>query len=282
MRPAPKPLDDITLRMIANARMYSVTPEAAAAWKALLQEVLLRAKMGGEVIDYPAPAPLEALWQRADLGCVFMCGLPFSLGLFPVAPLVAPVPLHSLGEGAGTYRSRLIVAQDSPFQRIEETFEHRLAFTNPESHSGYSALRHHLLPFLATGKHQLYATTLGPLITPRRVVEAIVSGSADIGPVDGYAFELLSRYEPELMRQVRVIDSTAPAPMPLLVSAATLPPEKRTALQQIFLSLEHDPRVANLLNALLLKGFIIPDPVDYQVLAQRADNACQQGYSHLA
>ncbi|MCU5771188.1 phosphate/phosphite/phosphonate ABC transporter substrate-binding protein [Erwiniaceae bacterium BAC15a-03b] len=258
-----------------------MTATAAVNWKKLLQEVFRRADINGEVIDYPAPAPLEALWQRADLAGVFMCGLPFSLGLFPVVALATPVPLHSLADGAGSYRSRLIVAKDAPYQHLTETFGQRLAFTNPESHSGYSALRFHLLRWLAPGQQRLYRETVGPLITPRRVVETIAKGLADIGPVDSYAFELLARDEPELMQQVRVIDQTEPAPMPLLVASATLDPMAVAKLQRAFIELQHDSSVSELLAALQLQGFIAPPADDYQLLAQRAAAAQQAGYGVL-
>lgn len=267
--------------MIANGRMYSVTPAAAAAWKTLLRQVYRRAGVEGEVIDYPAPAPLEALWQRPDLAGVFMCGLPFSLGMYPVTAIVAPVALHSLPDGPGSYRSRLIVARDAPFRQLRDTFGRRLAFTNPESHSGYSALRFHLLPYLRPGQTSFYRETLGPLVTPRRVVEAIAAGKADLGPVDSYAFELLARDEPELMQHVRVIDQTAPAPMPLLVASATLPPAALAGLQRAFIALQHDESGASLLAALQLQRFMVPDPRDYQLLAQRAAAAEHAGYRLL-
>ncbi|MBJ7222208.1 MULTISPECIES: phosphate/phosphite/phosphonate ABC transporter substrate-binding protein [unclassified Brenneria] len=267
--------------MIANGRMYSVTAAAAANWKNLLQEVYRRAEVAGGVIDYPAPAPLEALWQRADLAAVFMCGLPFSLRLFPVVPIATPAPLHSLTDGAGSYRSRLIVARDAPYQHLPETFGQRLAFTNPESHSGYSALRYHLLRWLQPGQTRLYRETVGPLITPRRVVETIANGEADIGPVDSYAFELLARDEPELMQQVRVIDQTAPAPMPLLVASATIDAGSLAKLQRAFMTLQQDSQGAACLSALQLQGFTLPATLDYQLLAQRAAAARQAGYSVL-
>ena len=51
------------------------------AWRALLAWVVARARTSTrEVIDYPPPQPLPALWSRADLGCAFMCGYPLLAG----------------------------------------------------------------------------------------------------------------------------------------------------------------------------------------------------------
>ncbi len=60
--------------MIANARMYAVTPEAEAAWAELIERVSAEVGTRFDYVPYPAPQPLEDLWRRGDLGCVFMCG----------------------------------------------------------------------------------------------------------------------------------------------------------------------------------------------------------------
>ena len=36
---------------------------------------------------------------------------------------------------------------ESPFRTLGDTFGHRLAYTIPSSHSGYNAVRHHLLRY---------------------------------------------------------------------------------------------------------------------------------------
>jgi hypothetical protein len=43
---------------IANARMYSVSPEVAMLWRQLLSAIIAHARVSATVIDYPAPAPL--------------------------------------------------------------------------------------------------------------------------------------------------------------------------------------------------------------------------------
>jgi len=74
--------------LIANARMYSSgAPEAGAAWTSLLNWVVARAGCGFEVLDYPPPRPLDAFWARADLGCAFMCGLPYARDPRPLTPI---------------------------------------------------------------------------------------------------------------------------------------------------------------------------------------------------
>src|SRR5689334_2142257 len=79
-------------RFVMNARMYAVTPEVEEAWRGLLGHVTAEAGVTLDYLAYPAPQPLEALWARPDLGCVFMCGYPIALGLADVLPIAAPIP----------------------------------------------------------------------------------------------------------------------------------------------------------------------------------------------
>ena len=72
--------------------MYSVDPKSAALWQTLLVAVIQEAGVPITLVEHPAPAPLEELWQRPDLGAVFMCGLPFSRTLPQPALIAAPIP----------------------------------------------------------------------------------------------------------------------------------------------------------------------------------------------
>ena len=78
------------MRLIANARMYAVDAATAANWTALFARIAVMAGVPLTVIPHAAPAPLEDLWRRDDLGLAFICGYPFARGGFPVQPVAAP------------------------------------------------------------------------------------------------------------------------------------------------------------------------------------------------
>ena len=132
---------------IANARMYAVTPDVEAGWRALLEHVARDAAVKLNYVPYPAPQPLERLWTRADLGSVFMCGYPIALNLAPVIPIAAPIPRAEWAGGRPLYRTDLIVRRDAPYATLEDTFGARAGWTVAHSHSGFNAFRHHLLAY---------------------------------------------------------------------------------------------------------------------------------------
>src|ERR1700726_1068716 len=121
-----------------------------------------------------------------------MCGFPYKLTKHPTRPVAAPIPLDAPVPGRPIYATRLVVRADSPYRSLEDTFGGRLGYTVEDSHSGYNALRHHLLPYRRqNGDNLLYRESIGPLTTPRRVIEAILAGGITLGPLAGIALVLM-------------------------------------------------------------------------------------------
>jgi ABC-type phosphate/phosphonate transport system substrate-binding protein len=249
--------------MIANARMYAVTPEAEAAWAELIGHVAAEAGAAFEYLPYPAPQPLEQLWRRPDLGCVFMCGYPIALKLADVTPIAAPIPDADWAQGKAVYRSDLIVRKDAPYQRLEDTFEGKLGWTVDHSHSGFNALRHHLLPWRTAKRPQVYRSVTGNLVTARRILDEVLSGGIDVGPLDGYWHMLIARWMPELTANVRVLEPTDVAPMPAFVTAKDADPEMVRRLRAAFAAARDRPWFPPLGERLLIRGFQPMDHADY-------------------
>jgi ABC-type phosphate/phosphonate transport system substrate-binding protein len=253
--------------MIANARMYSVTPQVAALWRALLAAVLDDVGLEGaggpvEIVDHAPPAPISELWKRPDKAAVFMCGLPYSLAAPQPTLVVAPIPSPAAYGGRACYWSDVVVRADSPFRSLEQTFGHRLALTTPESQSGYAALLHALMPFGSA--KPLYREIIEPRFTPMGALTAVIEKKAEVAPLDSYAFALLSKYAPELTSQVRVIRSTEPTAIPALVASGPSP-----AVEAAFLKAADKPAVRTLMDQLLLGRFARPEAKPYDELRER-------------
>jgi ABC-type phosphate/phosphonate transport system substrate-binding protein len=240
---------------IANARMYAVAPAAEAAWRELLGHIADDAGVPLAYTHYPAPLPLEELWRRPDLGAVFMCGYPIALRLATVTPLAAPIPALPWAAGRAVYRSDLIVRADSPFRTLADTFGHRAGWTVAHSHSGFNAFRHHLLPHRSPERPALYGEMHGDLVTARRVLDAVVDGTIDVGPLDAYWHALLARHRPELVADIRVLESTDLAPAPAFVAAPLLAAGAVDRLRAAFAGAALAPWFPPLGDALCLAGF---------------------------
>ncbi len=241
--------------MIANARMYAVSPDAEAAWRELIRHVADDAGVALDYIAYPAPQPLDVLWQRPDLGCVQMCGFPIALRIADVVPIAAMIPRAEWAQGRAVYRSDLIVRTDSAFATLEDTFGGTFGWTVSHSHSGFNAPRHHLMRHRTAARPTLYREVRGNLITARAVLDAVRDGSIDIGPLDGFWHMLIRRWRPEVADGVRVLESTETAPMPAFVATPSMPADDVAALRGAFSTASSRAWFAPFRDTLLIDGF---------------------------
>jgi ABC-type phosphate/phosphonate transport system substrate-binding protein len=184
-----------------------------------------------------------------------MCGFPIAMGLAAVTPIAAPIPSAEWARGRAVYRTDFIVREDSPFRTLADTFGHRAGFTVNHSHSGFNAFRHHLLKFRRAGRPTLYAEMVPNLVTARNVLESVRSGRIDVGPLDAYWHLLLAHNAPQLTAGIRVVESSALAPMPALVAAAGAPPAVVDRLRAALLGATARPWFGEYAGPLQLAGF---------------------------
>lgn len=250
--------------------MYSVSPEASELWRGLINALAERAGTPLVVIEHAAPAPIDELWQRCDLGAVFMCGLPFSRANPPPVLVAAPVPAPPEFGAVPEYWSEFVVRADSDARSLEDTFGQRLALTVANSQSGCLAALTHFMSAIHSaridGGRPLYREVVAPTVTPIGALSAVINHDADVAPIDGYALRLLQRYRPELTVQVRTVARTSPTPIPVLIASGG----DVTALRSAFLDAHRDAALKPLLDGLLLQRFMHPDPRAYRVLREQA------------
>jgi ABC-type phosphate/phosphonate transport system substrate-binding protein len=268
--------------MIANARMYTIDAVTGSHWRLLLEWVIARAGIFCEVVDHPPPLPLPTLWTRDDLGCAFMCGYPLVHAVPAPVVLAAlcPSPAHYLHQP--TYWTDLVVRADSAFFSASDVLGSRLAYTTEDSQSGYQAPRRFFASFAGTADGPLFASLVGPLVTPRNVVRAVLDGDADVGPLDSYAHDLMRRHQPQLTASLRTIATTTRTPIPPFVTAAGTSSGTILRLREALLAVADADELASVREALLIEGMAAVDASDYQVLIDAALEADRLGYPRLA
>jgi ABC-type phosphate/phosphonate transport system substrate-binding protein len=259
--------------LVANARMYSTgAPEAGRAWTSLLNWVAER--VGGfEVLDYPPPNKLDALWARDDLGCTFMCGLPYARDPRALTPIAAPVVRGARYQGRPVYFTDIVVRAEDPYCTLEDTFGGRVGYTVHHSQSGYVALREHLLPYRLEVGRPLFSEVVGPLYGARDVVDALLAGRIDVGPLDSYVHDLVRHHQPETGARLRTIATTRASPIPLFVATAPIGADLVGKLQAILAAAAGAEDLKAERNMLLIADFVVPEPAAYEALRLRAEAA---------
>jgi ABC-type phosphate/phosphonate transport system substrate-binding protein len=135
-----------------------------------------------------------------------------------------------------------------------------------------------LLPYYKQRGAKLYQESVGPLFTPRRVIEALLAGAIDVGPLDSYALDLMLRHEPELASQIRIIATTDPAPMPLLVASANCPSDIIAALRRGLFAFGSVAACLELRDRLCLDAFAPVVVEDYRLTLGWDQEAREAGY----
>jgi len=249
--------------------MYSVTAQSKAAWRRIFQWVSSRAGVQANFVEHEPPRLLSELWARDDLGLVMMCGLPFALRTPHPTILAVPVPSIPRYRGQAVYRTDIAVRADASYPTLRDTFGGRCGYTLKDSHSGYVAFRHHLMtryPDVA----EPYSEIVGHLLNPRGVIEALIDGRIDVGPLDSYCYDLIRDGDPALAAQVRIVESTDEAPMPAIVATAPVSESVVASLRAAFEAVADEPSLAAERRALSLARFTVPDGDVYRVQRQWA------------
>ena len=262
--------------------MYSVDPTTTEAWRRLLAWVVAKAGVDAEVIDYPSPQPLSDLWSRPDLGCAFMCGYPFASAVSRPTLLAAPVPSPPGYAGRAIYWTDLVVAANSAFKELPDTFGKRIAWTTEDSQSGWQAPRRLLAPFARRLGAPLFTEAIGPLVTPRNVARAVAEGRADVGPLDSYAHDLLRKHDPTLAARLRVIAHTPATAIPPLVGATGMNPADAARVRDALFAVGAESGLASTRETLLLREFAAVTPEAYDALVADAQRTDALGYARIA
>jgi ABC-type phosphate/phosphonate transport system substrate-binding protein len=248
--------------------MYNLSPRISTLWDQLFHWLADRSGVELEVIAHAAPAPLSELWARPDMGAVFMCGFPFSQ-LSPAErpqPLAAPVSLADWANGQPVYTSHIVAARDKQLTEADLATA-RWGWTVRDSQSGYNAPREF---FAMLANRPSAAQTVGSLLNPRGVVDAIRSDTIDVGAIDAYAFQLMAMHEPDMIAPLRIVATTKPAPFPLLVAARQQSADIVDALRAALLGAHQDTEGSDILASLGLSAFAKPDVAAYDQLPIRA------------
>ncbi|WP_334046584.1 phosphate/phosphite/phosphonate ABC transporter substrate-binding protein [Burkholderia cepacia] len=270
---------------IAVLPMYNVTPRHAALWRALLRDALdAFAKAGGPAGVALPDAPfddLHALWRRDDLLLSQTCGYPYRmLGLRGVVRLIATPAFDADGCDGARYSSVLVVSAHvhaGGTTTLAACRGLRAALNGDDSHSGMNAFRHAVAPHAHDGHFFGSVTPVGSHVN---VLRALASGDADCGAIDCVTFAYIRDALPDLLKDIRVIGTTASAPGLPFIASRALPETQVGALQDALdRAAAADAQRARVLR---LNGFERLLPADYDTIARFAQDAAAHGYPELA
>lgn len=194
-----------------------------------------------EIVDLLRDGKLDFAW---------LCGYPYVRNKKSFR-LVA-VPLY---KGEPLYQSYLIVpSSDQLTKSLDDLRWKNFAFSDPDSNSGH-LYTEYLLAKQGRNPSTFFSKTFFTW-SHRKVVEAVASGLAQGGAVDGYVWDTLALSHPELTSKTRIVSKSPQFGHPPFLAGTATTKQDIAAMQQVLLNMSYDEEGVRLLGRLNLDGFV--------------------------
>ncbi|MEO8332015.1 MAG: phosphate/phosphite/phosphonate ABC transporter substrate-binding protein [Gallionella sp.] len=204
------------------------------------------------------------LLKNGKLDFAWLCGYPYITNKKFLRLLAVPV-YH----GKPTYQSYLIVpADDRKTRSIVDLKGKLFAFSDPDSNSGY------LVPVYELNKlNKKPDTFFGKTFftwAHSKVIEAVASGVAQGGAVDGYIWDSQAIRHPELTSQTRIVNKSPEFGFPPIVSRRSMATTEVNTLRAVLLFMQRDEEGRKLLEKMNLDGFVSGNDKMFETIAAMA------------
>jgi ABC-type phosphate/phosphonate transport system substrate-binding protein len=209
------------------------------------------------------PADLLAHWQDENLLLSQTCGYPL-VTLLPDVQVVGHFHYTAPGCEGGHYRSLIVVRDADKHKTVTDFRGHIAACNSPDSQSGYHALRNYL------NHDDTFFRSIVWSGSHRQSLKTVQNGTADLAAIDCVTLALLTRYEPQALSGLSIIDETTLTPgLPLITSRHTSA-QTLAALRQALREIAEDKKLAE---PLLIGGFSPASRREYDVILTASSGA---------
>jgi phosphonate transport system substrate-binding protein len=227
-------------------------------------------------LSMPVEAETEISWQErerlldsGEIGLCWICGLPYVWKADhdpnPIALLAAPVMRAKRYQNCPVYYSDVVVRADRPFQSLEDLRGAGWAYNEPGSHSGYNVVRAALA---ARGeKNGFFGRVVGSG-SHQASLQMILEGEVDGSAIDSTVLELEIRQRPSLQKQIRIIDTFGPSPIPPWVVSNSVSLALRTKLLQALLGIHQNAQGEEILARIGIARFVAVQDKDYDPIRE--------------
>jgi len=232
--------------------MYDADPAAVQVWWSGIAAAM---QAEGIARVPPAalwPADLDAHWRDPHLLMSQTCVYPLVKRLVSVVEVLGAFQYTAPGCEGIFYRSELLVRKDDRSRDIEDFRGRVAAINDTQSHSGCHALRALVAPLAQDGRFFGCEVESG---SHRGSLALLRDERADVAAIDCISLAAIRRQWPDLLDGLQVIGSTASAPGLPLVTSCHTPPEELAALRRALTAASTDPSLADVREALFIKGF---------------------------
>lgn len=207
---------------------------------------------------------VTAMLVAGQLDGAWICGFPFVVHRAELQLVAAPV-----WRGRPLYRAYVIADRDRKASALEDLRGDVHAFSDPDSNSGFLCTQAALAE-RAERPERFFSRSFFTY-GHRNVIEAVASGLAASGSVDGYVYDVVSELEPGFVERTRIVRTSEWLGFPPIAASSTPPDRDRlNALRTALLAMDGDPDGRAVLSLLKLDGFTPGSSDLYDAIAAKA------------
>ncbi len=211
-----------------------------------------------QLFDRDSYKKINALLRSGRIDAAFICAGPYvdGHGEFGLELLAMP-----LKDGKPVYYSYIIVHRDSPVTELKGLRGKSFAFADPESNTGKIVPMYMLALMQETPASFFgnYVYTYGHDKSIKAVALQLVDGAA----VDSLIWEYANKTNPEYTAKTKIIRKSMPCGIPPVVVRPGLAAATKQQLQEILLHMHEDQKGREILQGMMLDGFVAGDDKNY-------------------
>ncbi len=193
--------------------------------------------------------------HNGEIEIGWICSLPYTRetdsGTAPFELLAAPIRSGKRYEGKPICFSEIIIRSESKAKSMIDLRGMILAYNEPHSFSGYTAIRSRAA---SMREFNLFSKAI-EAGSHEKALLMVRTGDADVAAIDSTMLEMELKYNPEIMNELRILDSIGPYPGAPLVIRKSLSPRIKKAIQKSLLNMHQDPAGQLLLKESMLSRF---------------------------
>ena len=255
-------------------------PETEPAQDALWAAIARHLRCAG--IDAPThlarDVPVPGIFCDPELLLAQCCGYDIVYGFAGTLTPVATPCYAAAGCEGPTYRSFVLVRDNSPATALADLRGATVAVNSFNSHSGVNALRSLIAPLAEDGRFFRSVRVTG---AHRASLALLLKGEAAVMAMDCVLHALLTVHRPAALAGTRILAETASAPAPPLVTAAAVGAERADRMREALLAAMADPDSAEPRAALQIAGLEPLPPAAYRSIVEIEAEALRHGYFEL-
>ena len=228
------------------------------------------------------PAELVVGSSSADLNghtdICFLCGLHYIRATSLLEPIAAPILRGARYSGRPIYFSDIIVRADTPWQAFADLRGRSWAYNEPNSHSGYGIIRHHLVE---TKENDSFFGAVVETGWHERSIRWVRSGRVDASAIDSHVLAIAFRDDPGLRSDLRIICTLGPSTIQPVTVARRMPVTLKSELRHLLVEMAEDPEAKDLLNQNFIERFVPIGDSDYDDIRRMGRAADPAGFESI-